>query len=188
MSVKKAVGLVALALALGAGTASATEGPNVGRFSVGPQVMDVGGIFAAGLSSRYWVNNEFGVEGNIYYGTHTDKYTSVLSYEVSSSTILASLKVLYAPVVSENSRFYVGLEGGLGSYSWDSNGVEDGKEDYYLVKPFIGTEFNFSEFKQIGFNVELGYAFAGTDNDNVYYSDKEDLSRVTVGGGMHYYF
>lgn len=188
MKMTKAVVAAGLAVLLGAGTASAVEGPNVGKWSVGPQLMEVGGIWAPGLSTRYWVNNEFGLEASVNYGTDTDKYSGGGAYEESESTLLGSVKVLYAPIVNDNSRFYVALEGGLGTYSEETDGVDSDEEDYYLVKPLVGTEFNFSEFKQIGFNVEIGYTFAGTDNDNEFNNWKESLSGITVGGGMHYYF
>lgn len=187
MKMTKAVVAAGLAVMLGAGSAVAAEGPNVGKVGVGPQLMEVGGMWAPGLSVRYWATNEFGVEGNVFYGTDSEEYTYPGGSEYNEDTLLGSLKLMYAPIVNENSRFYVGLEGGLGTYSYEVDDVENDSEDYYLIKPLIGTEFNFSEFKEVGFNVEVGYSFAGVDDEE--YDDwKEDVSGISIGLGAHYYF
>jgi len=178
----KAVAVAGLAVVLGAGSAFAAEGPNTGKVGVGPQYVDFG-WWVPGFSARVWATNEFGVEGNIFYGTSEDEWFGEVDEE---ETVLGSLKLMYAPIVKENSRFYVGLEGGLGNESYTRNGVQEDDVDYYLVKPLIGTEFNFSEFEEVGFNFEVGYAFTGYEDD--FEADKEDESYVSVGLGAHYYF
>ncbi|UZJ37165.1 hypothetical protein [Prosthecochloris sp. SCSIO W1103] len=186
----KALATAGLAVLLGAGSATAAEGPNVGKVGIGPQVINMWTDYAdpfsgAGFSVRWWATNEFGVEGNVYYGTTDEEIP--WGADLSSDTILGTIKLMYAPVVNENSRFYVGLEGGLGSSSWDENGSEVDSDDFYLIQPLIGTEFNFSEFTEVGFNFEVGYSFTGEDDGDD--SDYEyDLSGVAVGIGAHYYF
>ena len=190
--IAKTIAVAAMAVIVGAGSASAAEGPNVGSVGVGPQVINMwtdyefGNMFTgAGLSLRWWATNEFGVEGNVYYGT-TDENIP-FGPELSSDTILGTIKLMYAPVVNDNSRFYVGLEGGLGSSTWEADGVEEDSDDYYLVRPLIGTEFNFSDFEEVGFNFEVGYGFTGEDDGD----DSEyefDLTGVSIGFGAHYYF
>lgn len=180
--IAKAIAVAAMAVVVGAGSATAAEGPNVGSVGVGPQYVDFD-WWVPGFSVRVWATNEFGVEGNVFYGTSEDEWFGDASEE---ETLLATLKLMYAPIVMDNSRFYVGLEGGLGHYSYEVNGVEMDDEDYYLVKPLIGTEFNFSEFEEVGFNFEVGYAFTGYEDD--FEDDKEDESYVSLGLGAHYYF
>ncbi len=190
--ITKVLATAGLAVMVGAGSATAAEGPNVGSVGVGPQVINMwtdsefGDMFTgAGLSLRWWAANEFGVEGNVYYGTTDRDIPS--GPEISSDTILGTIKLMYAPVVKENSRFYVGVEGGLGSSSIDVNDVEEDSDNYYLVRPLIGTEFNFTDFKEVGFNFEVGYGFTGEDDgdDSDY---KYDLTGVSIGVGAHYYF
>lgn len=132
------------AVLLGAGSATAAEGSNVGKVGIGPQVINMWTDYAdpfsgAGLSVRWWATNEFD------------------------------------------------LEGGLGSSSWDEDGSEVDSDDFYLIQPLIGTEFNFSEFTEVGFNFDVGYSFTGEDDGDD--SDYEyDLRGVAVGLGAHYYF
>ncbi|UZJ40962.1 hypothetical protein OO006_11475 [Prosthecochloris sp. SCSIO W1101] len=178
------------AVLIEAGSATAAEGPNVGKVGIGPQVINMWTDYAdpfsgAGLSVRWWATNEFGVEGNVYYGTTDEDFPDGMEY--TSDTILGTLKLMYAPVVNENSRFYVGLESGLGSSSWGEDGSEVDSDDFYLIQPLIGTEFNFSEFTEVGFNFDVGYRFTGEDDGDD--SDYEyDLRGVAVGFGAHYYF
>jgi len=72
-----------------------------------------------GLSSRYWSSNEFGIEGNVYYGANTWKYVGG-GYD-DQDLLAGAVKLMYVPVVKANSRFYVGAEGSLGRQSFSDN-------------------------------------------------------------------
>jgi hypothetical protein len=189
MKATKALVAAGLALMLGAGSAMAATGNNTGKIGVGPQILNFDayesyGVFP-GVSVRYWINDNWGLEGGLFYSTFKDK---VDYNDYKGHTLVGVIKGMYAPVVKENSRFYVGLEGGLGQESQDYlSGGNYNKSNFYEIQPLMGFEFNFPGFKEIGFNVELGYAFTGWDSD--YNSDYGiDYSGIRVGAGAHYYF
>ena len=198
MIMRKTVAVVALALALGAGTASASavEGRNVSKFSIGYQGLDlntghsgfsISGV-ANGLSSRYWINNEVGIEGNIYLHSTSTKPTG--GDEEKTSVLAGTIKGMYAPVVKENSRFYVGLEAGLGRVHYEEIDEDDAEFDssntdsFWLVRPLIGAEYNFSGIPELGVNFEVGYLLSGYDSDHT----TDDMSGISIGAGAHYYF
>ncbi len=189
MSMRKAVGLAAIALMLCAGTASA-EGRNVGKLSIGYQRVDAGESgWEDGISSRYWVNDNVGIEGNIFYNAWSYKYND--NAEVyDNSTLTGTVKVMYAPVVKENSRFYVGLEGGLGNYDYKDklSPENDYTNTFWGVKPLIGVEYNFPGISELGLNFEVGYLFSSAKDDPTDDHDIYDNSGVRVGLGAHYYF
>jgi hypothetical protein len=194
MTMRKAVLLAGLALALGAGTASATEGRNIGKLSVGYQNMELNtgstGLFsggASGLSSRYWINNEVGVEGNIYVLSQTEKS---IGYESKQSVLAGTVKGMFSPVVKENSRFYVGLEAGLGEVNFKETGYTEHTNSFWLVRPLVGAEYNFAGIPELGVNFEVGYIFTSYNEDDTYYADPStwDMSGLSLGAGVHYYF
>jgi hypothetical protein len=193
MTMKKAVLLAGLALLFGAGTASATEGRNVGKLSVGYQTMELNtansGIFsggASGLSSRYWINNEVGVEGNIYLLSQTEKYSG---YENKRSVLAGTVKGLYSPVVKENSRFFVGLEAGLGNVNYEETGHSDATDTFWVVRPLVGAEYNFAGIPELGVNFEVGYIFSSYNEDDAFVDNTTwDMSGLSIGAGVHYYF
>ncbi len=196
MTIRKAVLLAGLALMFGAGTASAVDGRNVGKLSVGYQGLDLsiggsssgfslGGV-ANGLSSRYWINNEVGVEGNLYLLSGSHEHTG---FEESTSLLAGTVKGLYSPVVKENSRFYVGLEAGLGRVSYKYTGDPDYTDTLWLVRPLIGAEYNFAGIPEIGINFEVGYVFSSyNEDDTIVLHDTLDMSGISIGAGVHYYF
>ena len=196
MTMRKAVLLAGLALMFGAGTASAVEGRNTEKWSVGYQYMglNTGGttLFsdgASGLSSRYWINNEFGVEGNIYLSSLTDKNYDHPGIEQKTNVLAGTVKGLYAPVVKENSRFFVGLEAGLGRVSYEYTGDPDYTDTLWLVRPLIGAEYNFAGIPELGFNFEVGYIFTSySEDDSIVNHGSLDMSGISIGAGVHYYF
>jgi hypothetical protein len=193
MTMRKTVAVVALALMFGVGTASAVEGRNTEKWSVGYQYMglNTGGstLFsdgASGLSSRYWINNEFGVEGNIYLSSLTHKHTG---FEQNTSVLAGTVKGLYAPVVKENSRFFLGLEAGLGRVNYEETGDPDYTDTLWLVRPLIGAEYNFAGIPELGVNFEVGYIFTSySEDDSIVNHDTLDMSGLSIGAGVHYYF
>ncbi len=200
MSIRKAVLLAGLALMFGAGTASAADGRNVGKLSIGYQNMELNtadtGFFsggASGLSSRYWINNEVGVEGNVYILSQTHKniydFPSSSYVEGKQSVLAGTVKGLYAPVVKENSRFFVGLEAGLGRVNYEYTGDPDFTDTFWLVRPLVGAEYNFAGIPELGLNFEVGYIFTSyNEDDAIVHHQTWDMSGLSIGAGVHYYF
>lgn len=190
MKMRKSLLLAALALALGAGTASAA--PNAEKFGLGYQGV-VAGSFLQGVSGRYWFNDNVAGEVNLFYGTvGLDDVSPGGVHLGDADLLLGTAKVIYAPVVKANSRFYVGLEGGLGSI--DLNLDQDlpliggsglSNTSVWTVEPLFGAEFYLSEIPELGFNFEVGYKF-----HHVNFEDSTDLNidGTTVAFGAHYYF
>jgi len=188
---KKILSAALIALVSGYGTAFAADtnsgGPNSGKFSLGYEGVFAGDVLQ-GLSSRYWFNQNVGGELNLFYGkvgveSNNDKAHGDLFY--------ASGKVLYSPVVKQNSRFYLGLEGGIGSIGGDWNGANiPGDVTVYTVSPLIGSEFRFAEIPDLTFNWEVGYKFQRANfKGNSGYSDVDvNIDGTFVTLGAHYYF
>jgi len=186
---KKILSAALLALLCGSGTALASdkydEGCNTKKFSLGYQGV-IAGDFMQGLSSRYWFNDNFGGELNMSYANiSADRGSADVTI---GDLFIAEIKLMYAPVVNENSRFYVGLGGGLGSVGGDIVDGMDVDVTVYTINPLIGTEFRFSEIPDICFNWEVGYKWHGVkiDGDGDDVSFNLDGTFVTVGA--HYYF
>lgn len=189
---KKIISAVCLALLLGAGTSSAAENINESKPSIGYE-----GIFAGntlqGLSSRYWFTKNIGGELNVFYGNAgvTVKEAGDKTLDADGDLLIASAKFLYAPVVKEHSRFYCGLEGGLGQIDADYNGDDlPGDITLYSISPLIGAEFNFAELPELGLNWEVGYKFHSLSADGVIKNTDVDidLGGTFVTVGAHYYF
>lgn len=156
---------------------SAYAEDNTGKFSIGYHGI-ISGDFIQGLSSRYWASDNLGFEGNLYYagiGIEDD------DDDWDAHLFAFTGKVLYAPVVKNNSKFYLGLEAGYGKASADD---VDEDLDIVVVSPLIGAEYFFSEIPEIGFDWEVGYRY------NIYSVDDVDVSLhgISAAIGMHYYF
>jgi hypothetical protein len=184
----KVLGIVAMASTLsmvGCGTTHASENPTTGKASIGYQGV-LGGNLLNGVSTRYWVNDNVGLEGNLFYGTAGIDIGS--SHIGDANLFLGTAKVLYSPVVKENSKFYVGVEGGYGSV-----GLNDATHSLipdttiWTVEPLVGVEFGVKELPELAFNFEVGYKF---NHVNIDTPDEVDLNLdgVTVAVGAHYYF
>lgn len=186
---KLAIVAAGLAVMLCARTASAVDGPNIGKLSIGYQGIDQGEDgWTNGLSTRYWVNSEFGLEGNIYYGAWTYHNYNYTGQVQDWSTLAGTVKGMYAPVVKENSRLYVGLEGGLGSQHYEDNDGYSSTDTFWMVRPLVGAEYNFPGLSEVGINFEVGYLFSTYSNDEDYSNFEMDSSGISVGLGAHYYF
>lgn len=184
---KKILSAVLLALLCGSGSAFAADnsaaGPNTQQYSVGYEGVFAGDVLQ-GVSSRYWFNDNVGGELNLFYGNvgvDSDGYI-----DGNADLFLAELKMMYAPIVKQNSRFYVGLEGGIGSIGGDV--VPDNVDvTVYTISPFVGTEFRFAEIPDMAFNWEVGYKWHRVNVDT------GDDVNVNIDGtfvtlGAHYYF
>ncbi|MCF8383040.1 MAG: hypothetical protein K9G39_05515 [Chlorobium sp.] len=191
MKMTKAVVAAGLAVMLGTGSAVAGENPMTGKFGLGYQGVFAGDILQ-GISGRYWATENFGGELNLYYG-RAGFEAEIGGTEVADGhgdLLLGTLKLMYSPIVKENSRFYVGLEGGIGSINAESDDVDiiDGDITVYTINPFFGAEYNFTELPELGLNFEVGYKF-----HNVSYEDEPldvdvNLDGTFVSLGAHYYF
>jgi len=191
---KKTLSAALLALLCGSGTAFAadnSEAPNVRKLSLGYEGILAGNVLQ-GVSTRYWFNNNVGGELNGYFG-RLGINADNSSYDDSHvSLLMGSAKLLYAPVVKAHSRFYVGIEGGVGNVGVEVNdkdalpGVD---VNVYTVSPLIGSEFYFAEMPELGLNWEVGYRFQSINVNSDSAGDvdlKLDGTFVTLGA--HYYF
>ena len=141
-------------------------------FGLGYQGMWVQG-FLHGVSGRFWMQDDIGMEGNLYMGDFGDDLSSVGGL----SLFLIEGKFMYAPVVRENSRFYFG--GLLNICIYDDN---DADGTILGLGPFFGAEWRYKELPEIGFNFDLGFKYFH-DSDDVY-----DVWGFDTTWGIHYYF
>jgi len=191
---KKILSAVLLALLCGSGSAFAmdsAEGPNIKKFSAGYEGVLAGNVIQ-GLSTRYWFNNNVAGELNFYYG-RLGLNTDIPGVDdAHASLLMASAKVLYAPVVRQHSRFYLGLEGGIGNVGVENEDkdVLPGDVSVYTVSPLIGSEFYFAEIPELGLNWEVGYRFQTVhwDSDSAIGDVDLKLDGTFVTVGAHYYF
>ena len=183
MKMRKAVLLAGLALMFGAGTASAA--PNAEKFGLGYQGI-FGGDILQGISGRYWIDNNWGAELNVFYGTIGTQHNGVDGLD--ADLLLGTVKVLYAPVVKTNSRFYVGLEGGLGTVGSDNDLFEGADVSLWTINPLIGAEYSFSDIPELGLNFEVGYKFHHVNVNDAGDETDVNLDGTFVSLGAHYYF
>ena len=87
-------------------------------------------------------------------------------------------KLLYAPIVKENSEFYVGFEGGYGELDYEED------LDIMFFGPLFGAEYRFQGLPELGFCWEVGYRFSEFDGDD----GDADMDGIAVSLGVHYYF
>jgi hypothetical protein len=183
MKATKAFLAAGLAVMLGAGTAHAAVNSNTEKIGIGYQGIVWGDEYSGsarnGVSARYWINDNVGVGAVVAYGRDGYKYPG---YEEHYSDIIGSVKVMYAPIVKANSRFYVGLSGGLGQASYEDSEGDSWDDDYWQIEPFMGFEYNIPGLQEISFNAEVGYAFNSWDDGYYEYPD----SGVVVSVGAHY--
>lgn len=190
MKIRKAIAAAALALLFGAGTVSAAtsqpEAPNCGKFGLGYQGV-VAGSFLQGVSGRYWFDNNVAGELNLFYGrAGIDVAGSNMG---KADLLLGTAKILYAPIVKANSRFYIGVEGGYGDVNLeDQYGSLIPDTSMWTAEPLFGAEFNFTEFPELGVNFEVGYKWHHVNSDLGGADLDINLDGTTVAFGAHYYF
>ena len=144
---------------------------NENKVGVGYQGMFMGD-FLQGASVRGWLNN-IGLEGNIFQASAEMDGDSV-------DLFILTAKAMFAPIVRPNSKFYIGLEAGVGTIE-----VLDEEIDITIFGPLFGAEYNFQELPELGFNWEVGYKFNNFEYEDVV---EIDLDGVSVSLGVHYYF
>lgn len=192
MKMTKAVVAAGLAVMLGAGSAVAAENPMTGKFGLGYQGVFAGDILQ-GISGRYWATENFGGELNLFYGNvglEVEPSGLAPLDEANADLLLGSLKLMYSPIVRENSRFYVGIEGGIGSVNVEADDVDvlDGDITVYTINPLFGAEYNFTELPELGLNFEVGYKFHSVSYEEEPLDVDVNLDGTFVSLGAHYYF
>ena len=145
-----------------------------------PEIMNAASV-------RAWLNNQFALEANIYHAYLDAEVTEGDTMDVNFFAF--SLKGLFATIVKDNSKFYVGAEGGYGIADLDADtdtlGTEmDTEIETWMIGPLVGAEYSFTELPELGFNWELGYKFNFMDVEDV----ELDLFGLYVSVGVHYYF
>lgn len=165
------VGMVALLLTafLGSGVASAEVAVGVGYQGL------YAGEFLNGASVRAWMDSKWAVEGDIFQANIDVGNTSTDIWFLGG-------KALYAPIIRENSQFYVGLSAGYGKLG--ASDVLDNDVDGWIVGPLFGAEYRFQGLPNLGFNWEVGYNFASIDFGDG--APDVDLNGVTISLGAHY--
>lgn len=170
MKLKSLVSAVALAGVMAAPAVFAAD--SAGKFGVG--VNHAIGEDTSSVSGRYWITNDTAVQGTGYYHKDDQGDTSVRTYE-------AAVKGIFAPVVHENSKFLVSLEGGYGQTKVEQNG-DEAKANNWFVMPALGAEFMMSGLPELGLNFEVGYRYQDSN-------DLDTKSQGVVGTvGAIYYF
>ncbi len=179
MKATKALVAAGLAVMLGAGTASAQDG----KIGLGYQGIFAGDILS-GVSARYWFDKNWGAELNVFYGTVGAEIDDV---EIGNADLLlGTAKIVYAPVVKANSKFYVGLEGGLGSVGGDVV-PDDVDLTIWTLSPLMGVEYSFSDIPELGLNFEVGYKFHNIDIETPGSDFNVNIDGTFVSLGAHYY-
>jgi len=148
--------------------------------------------YLQGVSVRSWVQDNIGVEGTIAY---TYGKVEVEDNSKQEGDIFDfSVKAMYAPIVREHHKFYVGLEAGYGmaNVDYNNNGVPGTADtSFWTIGPLFGVEYFFQELPELGFCWEAGYKFntgSVDDDDNATTDPDVLLHGLSIGLGVHYYF
>ena len=196
-----------LMVALVAGPALA-EGENylANRVGVGYQGLLSKDVLN-GVSVRGWFGNNFGLEGNLFFGSvdaDVDSRLAGFKSNTEADLWFIEIKPLYAFIVKPNSRFYAGMKFGYGEADLDVK-VKDSDDgstvakvkvdpDFWEIGALVGSEFSLPFMPEVAFNFDVGYNYMDTDSDvNVSgmgkISDIDlDLDGVFATWGIKYYF
>ncbi|MFA5322971.1 MAG: hypothetical protein WC373_09885, partial [Smithella sp.] len=160
------------------------------KVGVGYQGMVVGSLLN-GLSARGWIGDRVGLEGSVFYGqADVDiEYGGSTIVDAEADLWMLEFKAMYAFIVRENSKFYVGGKLGYGQLSVSEGGDDflDG-ESIWTPGVFVGAEWNIPSLPELGFNFDVGYTGFIFDND-VEGADVElQLHGLGATFGLHYYF
>ncbi len=164
--------------------AFAADNFNANKLGVGYQGIFFGDMLS-GLSARYWMGPNIGVEGTLFYG-HA-KFKANDSDDVKAQIVMLDLKGMYALLVRPNSKFYVG--GQISGAYFDAG--SDSFASGWLLAPGVlaGAEWCIPQLPELGFNFELGYKYVINRNETPD-GDKYDvdLHGMNLSLGVHYYF
>jgi len=157
---KLALALATIAPLALAGTASAKD--MKGRFGVGGQLEDLGGV-PGGLSLKYWIA-DIGIQALI--GLQINGDTDGDGLAESSTGVGLGLRLLYNFARANDTNMYGGLGVRLGLVDADSTNID-------LI---LGVEHFFTDFFSVAGHVGLGIA-VGVDNDG----DGNDETNMSLG-------
>jgi len=160
------------------------------KVGVGYQGMVVGSLLN-GLSARGWIGDRVGLEGSVFYGKADIEATGYRDMDADADLWMLEVKAMYALVVRDFSKFYIGGKIGYGQVSVSEGGLDaiDG-EALWTPGVFVGAEWSFPQLPEVGFNFDVGYSavlFNPTIN-----GPNEDVDikmhGVNATFGIHYYF
>jgi len=158
------------------------------KVGIGYQGMIAGNLLN-GASVRGWIGERIGLEGNFFLGAA--KATSEGSEVIDADIWSIEAKVMYAPIVRSNSKFYVGAKLGYGQADLKAGGTELAKgTDFWTPGVLVGAEWSFPTIPEVGFNFEVGYSGI-IYNSNKLLNDADfdiRLHGVNAAIGLHYYF
>ncbi|HVO30298.1 MAG TPA: outer membrane beta-barrel protein [bacterium] len=176
--------VVAAGIALSAGTASAKD--LTGRVGVGYTTTAPGSSFApgfSGLSARYWVNEQIGLEGNLGVLLISPKGGD------ASNNFALGLNGYYSFINEPNLKLYgdAGLTfGSLGlTVPNGATGTTTKSETLLGFQAGMGMEFFFVGMPNLGFTTQVGLNYTSVSDFG---------SEISVGGGdfatfgVRYYF
>jgi len=124
----------------------------------------VAGSFLNGLSARGWIGDRIGLEGSMFYGKAD---VDVNDYDYAEGDLwMIEAKAMYAFIVRDFSKFYVGGKIGYGQIDVSQYGSDylDG-EGFWTPGVFVGAEWSFPQLPEVGFNFDVGYTGLIFDND-----------------------
>ncbi|MCC5809468.1 MAG: hypothetical protein JJU06_03760 [Ectothiorhodospiraceae bacterium] len=141
-----------------------------GQYTLGDPLAESNQFSAIEL--RGWSDRRlgFGVFG--YYG---NLEADVDDVSVDDDVIRAGARGMYAPIVRNNTQFYVGAEA---SYE------EWGDIDGWSAMPLVGVEYRPSTVRELGFHMDVGYRYTDLENDDLEIEQHGLSSQV----GATYYF
>lgn len=154
------------------------------------------GIFpgkTGGISGRGWLQDKWGWDLTLFYTTVTAELDGV---EADANAFVLDGRLMYALVLRENSKFYIGGEFGYGNFDMEMDIESIGANlegDIFIINPMVGSEFFFTDFPELGFNWEVGYKIVSTDIETdvaeVESADIDlDIKGCGIIFGVHYYF
>jgi hypothetical protein len=150
------------------------------KVGVGYQGMVVGS-FLNGISVRGWIGDRIGLEASGYYGSADIQPGSD---EVKADLWTIEAKAMYAVVVRNYSKFYVGGKIGYGQIDASEDNNKFDNKGFWTPGVFVGAEWSFPQLPEVGFNFDVGYSGILYDNDDV----KINLNGINATFGIHYYF
>ncbi len=138
--------------------------------------------YANGVSLRCWFSPRIGFQAS-YHHFRSERRADFLE-TIGYTSYFAGAQLFYAPIVRENSRFYLGFEGGYG-YERPKGGMGS-DHSFWAVSPLFGVEYRFQGLPEIGFNFEVGYRALVIEQKG--FDIKYETRDIWVGFGAAYYF
>lgn len=137
--------------------------------------------YANGLSVRCWFTPRLGLQASLHH-YRSERRADFLE-NIGVNGYFTAAKLFYAPIVRENSKFYLGVEGG---YGYERPRGMGNDFSFWAVSPLFGAEYHFKGLPEIGFNFEVGYRVLVIENKN--FEIEYDHREIWAGFGANYYF